>query len=1194
MEAQLLAVAGMEVERIQAWRQERLSDAATFHENPVFAGLVDAALYRSDTGAEAQLRAWLEPVQRVYQYRRVAVLDSAGRTRIAVPDVELSAVHGERVAEYGRSAMDSGTVVIQGFHRDAPDDPVHLTVIAPILDAGGDVLGAVALWADAAIHLHPALLRWPTPTRTAETYLVRRDGDHVLFLTDLRFSEGAALDLRIPLDRADLPAAQAIRGAEGIVDGVDYRGEPALAAVRSVPGTDWKLVAQIDVEEAFGPLQERLGWTLGLLAILFLLLIGALGFAWQRREKNHFRDLALAERRHGTLLRSIGDAVFATDREGRVEVMNPVAERLTGWPEDEARGRPLQEVFRIINEETREPPVDPVARVLTKGKAVDLANHTLLIARDGSEIPIADSAAPVRDPDRRLTGVILVFRDQTEERAARRRIEEALDRAQLYLDVSGVMIVVLDREGRVELINRRGVEILGYPETEIVGSSWVDRFVPETEREEIREVRRRAIAGDLEGAGSIENAVVTRDGEERVIAWENEVIRDEDGAITHTISSGRDVTEQRRAEAALRQSEARHRNLFNSIRDAILVTGTDRKIIDCNPAFTELFGYELDEIRGKQTSEVHASEAEFREMGERLRGHMDDPGFIHVSRYRRKSGQVFPGETSAFYLRDDAGEVVGFIGLIRDITERRRAEEELQKRQTMLERTERLAHVGSWELDVDTGDVTWSDELFRIFGRDPEAGAPPLDEHAEMFPPEYWDRLRTAIERAVRDGEPYDLELHAVRTDGEPLRVRAGGYSAHDVGPGATRLYGFVEDITERKRQEEREAQLTAQLAQAQKVESVGRLAGGVAHDFNNMLSVILGHVDLAREKVSPDDPLFEDLDEVRKAAESSAKLTSQLLAYAREQVAAPKVVDLNRTIGNMLSMLRRLIGEEIELVWRPGESAGSVKVDPVQIDQVLANLLVNARDAIDGQGRVTIETRRVTVDPDYAEFHAAAEPGEYVLVTVTDTGCGMAPDVRRQIFDPFFTTKEVGQGTGLGLSTVYGIVRQNGGFINVYSEPGHGTTVKMHFPRHHGAAEKPAPRESKEPRAAGGGETVLVVEDQPAVLSLARKILEGRGYQVLTAASPGEALERAEEEPTAIHLLVTDVIMPEMNGRELADRMSAVYPDLVVLFMSGYAEDVIAERGVVEEGVHFLEKPFTAADLAAAVRAALDSRERP
>ncbi|MFW5639958.1 MAG: response regulator [Thermodesulfobacteriota bacterium] len=397
-----------------------------------------------------------------------------------------------------------------------------------------------------------------------------------------------------------------------------------------------------------------------------------------------------------------------------------------------------------------------------------------------------------------------------------------------------------------------------------------------------------------------------------------------------------------------------------------------------------------------------------------------------------------------------------------------------------------------------------------------------------------------------------------------------------------------LRDITERKKSEAEREKLQEELLQSQKMESIGRLAGGVAHDFNNMLGVIIGHSELALEQIPLNDAVQEDLQEILSAARRSADLTRQLLAFARKQTISPIVLDLNETVEGMLKMLRRLIGEDIHLIWLPQGGLWPTLIDPAQIDQILANLCVNARDAIDGIGKITIETGNVTLDESYCGNHAGFIPGDFVLLAVSDSGCGMEKETLGKLFEPFFTTKEVGTGTGLGLATIYGIVKQNYGFINAYSEPDQGTTFKIYLPRHTGKIDRGAAENGPNANR-GGPETILLVEDEPSILNLAKKVLERLGYRVLAAPTPGEAIRIAENFSEEIHLLMTDVIMPEMNGLDLADRLESCYPDLKRLFMSGYTANVIAHHGVLEKGIDFIQKPFSRSEVAAKVREVLD-----
>ena len=531
-------------------------------------------------------------------------------------------------------------------------------------------------------------------------------------------------------------------------------------------------------------------------------------------------------------------------------------------------------------------------------------------------------------------------------------------------------------------------------------------------------------------------------------------------------------------------------------------------------------------------------------------------------------------------LRD--GKVNKLQGFFQDITEHKRAEEALKKSEASLKEAQRLAEIGSWSLNIGTGELSMSDQMYSIIGLERTPDALDVAAHEKYYTPESWQRFRCAVETARETGKSYEIELEVVRDSGGNRHVVARGEVLKDEHGQAVALRGTLQDITER-------VTLQARLNQAEKMESVGRLAGGVAHDFNNMLGVILGHTEMALEQVVSTDPLRADLEEVQKAAQRSAHLTRQLLAFARKQTIAPRVIDLNETVKSMLKMLKRLIGEDIDLVWVPEDkNLWPVKMDPSQIDQVLANLCVNARDAITDVGKITIETAKARFDEAYCADHPGFVPGDFVLLAVSDDGCGMDKQTLANLFEPFFTTKDVDKGTGLGLATVYGIVKQNNGFINVYSETGRGTTVKIYLPRH--SAKTDREMETHPPQTlVRGSETILLVEDEPSILRMTRMMLERIGYKVLAAGTPGEAIELAREHAGEIHLLMTDVVMPEMNGRDLARNLLSLYPNIKRLFMSGYTANVIAHHGVLDPGVQFIQKPFAKDKLATKVREALE-----
>ncbi len=540
-----------------------------------------------------------------------------------------------------------------------------------------------------------------------------------------------------------------------------------------------------------------------------------------------------------------------------------------------------------------------------------------------------------------------------------------------------------------------------------------------------------------------------------------------------------------------------------------------------------------------------------------------------------KSGKIKVGQIFARIIRIHDEDVI--LSITRDITEYKRTEaariKSERKYRTLFEHS--LDGIGIVTINGQFLDA--NPAFCELFGYSREeighlnAGqlyVNPADRHA-------------LIQSYQNDGYIRNEKVRLRKKDGTQLICQISGTIQVETESQQAIIYSITRDMTAYYRMED-------QLRQAQKMESVGRLAGGVAHDYNNALSAIIGFTELAIDSADPEGPLRGNLNEVLHAAKHATNITRQLLAFARKQTIAPKVLDLNDNIENVLKMIRHLIGENIDLSWIPGAGLWPVNIDPTQIDQILANLCVNARDAIEDVGKVTIETGNVTLDETYCANHAGFIPGEFVLMAVSDNGSGMEKEILDNIFEPFFTTKGVDKGTGLGMATVYGIVKQNKGFINVYSEPGIGTSIKIYLPRYKGN-DVETHQESVEDTPQTHGETILLVEDDLSVLKLAQQILNGLGYTVLAVSTPGDALDLVKKHTGEIHLLITDVIMPEMNGREMADRLQAVCPGLKCMFMSGYTTNAIVHRGVLDEKVQFLQKPFSKKDLIIAVRKALN-----
>jgi PAS domain S-box-containing protein len=528
---------------------------------------------------------------------------------------------------------------------------------------------------------------------------------------------------------------------------------------------------------------------------------------------------------------------------------------------------------------------------------------------------------------------------------------------------------------------------------------------------------------------------------------------------------------------------------------------------------------------------------------------------------------------------DAQGKVTSAVVVFMDITESRKAEQAVARSEAKYRGLFDSMMDGFVLVDLD-GHVIESNQSYRkMLGYSAEELK--RKTYVELTP-EPWHAFESRIvkEQVLPRGYSEIYEKEYRRKDGSVLPVELRTFQLKEAGVPVA-MWAIVRDVTAVR-------SLQAQLVQSQKLESIGRLAGGVAHDFNNMLGVILGHVELALAQDGAAQQLRDDLQEIQRAARRSADLTKQLLAFARKQTVSPVLLDLNATVASSLQMLHRLLGENVELRWKPSDEPLPIMMDPSQVDQLLTNLCVNARDSIKDVGALTIEAEEVGLNEDYCKAHPEATPGAYVRLVVSDTGCGMDRETLSHLFEPFFTTKAQGQGTGLGLATVHGVVKQNGGFINVYSEPGSGTAFSIYLPRHRGGPG-PADLEGTAAPPVRGHETILVVEDEPAILKVTKRMLEGQGYLVLAASTPGEAIQVAREHQGQVQLLLTDVVMPEMNGRTLAKNLLSISPNMKSLFMSGYTADVIAHQGVLPDGVNFLQKPFSAQGLGAAVRKALD-----
>ena len=753
-------------------------------------------------------------------------------------------------------------------------------------------------------------------------------------------------------------------------------------------------------------------------------------------------------------------------------------------------------------------------------------------------------------------------------------------RSILQTTLDGVWMV--DMHGRVLEVNESYARMSGYSVQELLTLHVYDLDVDETPEDTIVHIEAIKQHGTL----LFEARHRRKDGS--IFDVETNVqYRPEDGG--QIVAFIRDVTERKQAEQALRESENEFRFLAEAMPQIVWITRADGWNIYFNQQWMEYTGLTPEESHGHGWNKPFHSDDQQRAW-DAWQNAVNNVGTYSLEcRLRRADGVYKWWLIRGVPVLDAEGTILKWFGTCTDIDEFKKAEEELGKREATFRAVAELSPMAIYASSgSDQKGVYANEAFFKTFGFSMEDIPTVGLWWIKAFPDEKYrqqviDQWTYNIVQANKNNTDVEaLECVCVCKDGSEKNIAWVGKTIGD------EFWAFGYDLTERKQAEVEKSKLEAQLNQAQKLESVGRLAGGVAHDFNNMLTVILGHAQLGLMHLEPTHPVCANLAEISKTAERSADLTRQLLAFARKQTIAPKVLDLNETISGMLKMMQRLIGEDINLNWHPAPNLWPVKMDPSQVDQILANLCVNARDSIANVGKINIETGSSIIDKEYCTQNSGCMVGEYVRLSLSDNGCGMDKATQEQIFEPFFTTKGIGEGTGLGLATVYGIVKQNNGFINVYSEPGLGTTFTIYLPRYVGKAEQVRTEGTVEP-AKRGKETILLVEDEPIILNITSMILTKQGYTILAAHTPSEAIRLASENIDKIQILITDVVMPEMNGKDLAEKLQSLYPQLKCLYMSGYTSDVIAHHGVLDEGVYFIQKPYSLLDLASKVRAVLD-----
>ncbi len=845
----------------------------------------------------------------------------------------------------------------------------------------------------------------------------------------------------------------------------------------------------------------------------------------------------------------------------------------------------LESAMGFLTEESRARLRGAYDRAVQTGEPYDLELE--LVTALGRKVWV-QTACSVTMEDGRATKIGGSIQDITERRRAECALRESKDRLEALFNNALNGILLAGDDGRYVEANPAVCRMVGYTREELLGMS-----VGDLTAEGAEEGSTRERFSDFISSGKMRGMVRLRRKDGRVITAEYSAVANVQPGVHLSILS--DVTEWLEAQEALRKNEVRYSLAISAVNDGIWDWNVQEDRAYFSKQYYTMLGYDEADFPASYESwrglihpdDVVAAERRVRRAIERV------TGFDLDLRMRAKGGAWrWIKSRGRVVERDEMGRTVRMVGTHTDISVAKNLSEKLRESYSLFaalaEQVPGVLYQYRQHPDGRTCMPFASRGLWEIFELTPEQVREDATPALNRIHLEDIEGLMASVEQSAQTLEPWRHEFRVVLPD-QGTKWRRGEARPARLEDGSILWHGFITDITGQRNAEHLRESLRAELLQSQKMESVGLLAGGVAHDFNNMLTVILAHAEIAMSQVEQDSVVGADLRAIRDSAQRSAELTRQLLAYARKQKTRPEVVDINATVSRMISMLRRLIGENIELKWKPARSLWPVMLDPTHLDQILTNLVVNARDAIEGSGSIVIETRRSSLEETICARIPGAVPGDYVRISVTDTGKGMDKGTLARVFEPFFTTKDIGHGSGLGLSTVYGTVKQNAGFIEVFSAPRSGATFDVYLPRHTGEEVASARDEAPPAVLPGGTETILVVEDEPRLLELTVKVLRSDGYTVLGAPGPQEALNLAAGLAGEIHLLVTDVVMPVMSGPQLRDQLVSSRSSLRTIFMSGYAADKIAPQETEKAGFLFLQKPFTVDELRALVRSVLE-----
>jgi two-component system cell cycle sensor histidine kinase/response regulator CckA len=1172
----IAAVAELKAGQIVRWRYEREGDALMIQNNRAIAREIDGFLRR--TVPVGELRSWVESFREYNGYLSVSLFDANGHIRFS------AGRGGDTIGHPGwlllRDVFRNKKIFLSDLRISSVTQTAVMDLFVPIFAVNGgrasQLVGVLRLCIDPSKVLYPLVQSWPSPSKTGETLLLRPEGDEIIFLNDLRHRKESALKLRLPSKGDNFVAAMACRGVEGLVRGVDYRDVPVLAVIRKIPGSTWIMVAKVDEAEIYEPLQRQALFIISFVVLAIVAAGSITGWWWRNQRAAFFRRQYQAEverralvTRFEYLLKHANDIILLTDARGVIVEANDKAVSTYGYTGTELSQMTIEALHGV------NAPSDLRAMETLSPVRDGLVYETTHRRKDRTEFPVELSLKAVDIEG--TTYYQAILRDITERKRTETSLKEreALLRESQRVGRIGSYILDLSTGGWTssEMLD----EIFGIgPEQQRTMMTWEMILHPE-HREEMLRYFRDEVVGTGKPFDREYRIVRVRDGVERWVWGRGELELDDDGRPVKMIGTIQDVTERRLVEDALRANEQLMKVALAPINMAVFSQDKDLRY---TWIYRPQLGYKQENVVGKTDEELLPAES--AGIIQFIKRKVLETGIgAHEEISLRWQGGVIHYDLVVEPLRDSRGSIIGITGAMLDISDRKRSEEALRASEQKFRDIFTWAPIGIYQSTKDGKILMANESLTHLLGYEKIEELQNLSLEKDIY---YSATERNSlIDKYDRVGAGFasNIELQWKKKNGFPVWISLTAHAVRNAAGNTLYYEGFVHDITERKTMEE-------QVRQAQKLESVGTLASGIAHDFNNILGIILGHTTLLNRNVGNQGILKSSTESITKAAERGAMLVRQVLTFAKKTESYVESVQVNEIIAELIKLMQETFPKSISVSQYLARDLPPIRGDGTQLHQVFLNLCVNARDAMPNGGMLSVATDAVSLVAAQKRFPGAGA-SRYVRIVVSDTGSGMDEVTRQRIFEPFFTTKGPGKGTGLGMSVVYGIVESHGGFIDVDSIVGTGTTFTIMLPVPQNLASRLSvgDREETVPR---GNETILIAEDEEMLREVLQSSLEEQGYRILVAANGHEALQLYEEHSKEIALVISDVGLPGMTGDKLFLAMKKINPSVKMILSSGFLEAELKIE-IIRQGVReFVQKPYVLSDILSKTRKVIDS----